>query len=555
MIDYDYWKKLKVMRYFKLSFVLIFIVTLILVIVYRLSSQSNRLPPLKQDSVIQVYFNHNQAQGADYTEPYRQITRPGDNLEEIIIDTLKSAQSTIDIAVQELRLPKIAQTLAERQQTGVKVRVILENIYNRPWSEFAEPEISKMQSRERERYQEFFALVDSNKDGTLSPQEIAQGDALIILRNANIPVLDDRADGSKGSGLMHHKFVVVDGSKLIVTSANFTTSDIHGDFNKPETRGNANNLLKINNSQLASLFTEEFNLMWGDGPGGQFDSKFGDNKPYREAQTLTLGSNKVTLNFSPDSSTIPWEVTSNGLIGSTLNTSKNSVDLALFVFSEQTLADILQNRQQAGIQIKALIDPEFAFQSYSEGLDMLGVALSNKCKYEANNNPWQSPIKTVGIPNLPVGDKLHHKFGIVDQETVITGSHNWSEAANYKNDETLLVINNPTITAHFLREFERLYKEAKLGIPDPIQRKINQDKQECPQLSNQLSLESTPNLLVNLNTASQAELETLPGIGTKLAQRIIAERQQQSFTSLQDLKRVSGIGESKLRKLAGKVTW
>jgi competence ComEA-like helix-hairpin-helix protein len=60
---------------------------------------------------------------------------------------------------------------------------------------------------------------------------------------------------------------------------------------------------------------------------------------------------------------------------------------------------------------------------------------------------------------------------------------------------------------------------------------------------------------LNLNTASEAELESLPGIGAKLADRIIQERQQKAFSSLEDLKRVAGIKDSKLEKLRGKVSW
>ena len=74
------------------------------------------------------------------------------------------------------------------------------------------------------------AFVDINQDGRLSPEEIAQRDALSILAQASIPIIDDTADGTKGSGLMHHKFMVVDRQTVITGSANWTMSGIHGDF-------------------------------------------------------------------------------------------------------------------------------------------------------------------------------------------------------------------------------------------------------------------------------------------------------------------------------------
>lgn len=56
--------------------------------------------------------------------------------------------------------------------------------------------------------------------------------------------------------------------------------------------------------------------------------------------------------------------------------------------------------------------------------------------------------------------------------------------------------------------------------------------------------------LVNINTASAAELQTLSGIGPSMAQSIIDERTQNgAFASVDDLMRVSGIGVKKLAKI------
>lgn len=533
--------------------------SLILLILWFLSAcfhtiELQRPKPLPQDPSIEVYFNQNQAKGADYKDPYRNIKRPGDNLEQILIDTINTAQSTIDIAVQEFRLPKLAQALAKRQQEGIKIRIILENTYNRPFSDLTTTEIQKLLEREKERYEDFFALADLNRDNKLSAEEINKRDALIILRNAGITIIDDTVDGLKSTGLMHHKFVIIDGSTIIISSANFTLSDIHGDFLKSDSRGNANHLLRIQNIQIAKLFTKEFNLMWGDGTSDKLESLFGVNKPDRVPQNIKLNNADITLKFSPNSTLYPWTKSSNGLINQALEQASLSVDLALFVFSEQKLANTLENRHEKGVAVRVLIDPDFVFNSYSEGLDMLGVALSQKCRYEPDNRPWQSPITTVGIPQLSPTDKLHHKFGIIDKNTVITGSHNWSASANNQNDETLIIIKSPLVVAHFQQEFERLYQNPILGVPTYITQKIKKEKQNCSQFSTSNS-GGVNGQLINLNTATLAELENLPGIGTSLAQRIIKTRQETPFTSLEDLQRVSGIGQSKLKKLEGKVSW
>lgn len=60
---------------------------------------------------------------------------------------------------------------------------------------------------------------------------------------------------------------------------------------------------------------------------------------------------------------------------------------------------------------------------------------------------------------------------------------------------------------------------------------------------------------INLNTATQAQLESLPGIGAKAAQRILEYRQKNgSFKKIEDLMNVKGIGEKSFLRLKPLIT-
>jgi phosphatidylserine/phosphatidylglycerophosphate/cardiolipin synthase-like enzyme len=358
---------------------------------------------------IRVAFNHRAEHR--YRSPISGRWRQGDDLEALILESIRGARSEILVAVQELSLPAVASALVERHRRGVRVRVVLENTYSTPWSEQHAADLSPHQ---RLRQQQLQAL--------------GQGDAVAILRRGGVPLIDDTADGSSGSGLMHHKFLVADRRVVLTGSANFSPSCIHGDPDDPRTRGNVNHLLRFESGSLAEVFRAEFARLWGDGPGGAPDSRFGITKGGAPPQLVRVAGTPVEVLFAPHRRADPQH----GLhwLEQRLTGVRRSLDLSLFVFSAQNLADRLAVLHRRGVRIRLLADPGFANRSFSEVLDLLGTTLPDaRCRIEAANRSWEQPLEGVGTPRLAGGDKLHHKFAVLDHRRVITGSFNWSPSA------------------------------------------------------------------------------------------------------------------------------
>ncbi len=67
--------------------------------------------------------------------------------------------------------------------------------------------------------------------------------------------------------------------------------------------------------------------------------------------------------------------------------------------------------------------------------------------------------------------------------------------------------------------------------------------------------EAKADAVVNLNTASAADLESLPGIGKSTAQRIVEYRQKSGgFKKIEELMNVKGIGEKSFLKIKSRLT-
>lgn len=92
----------------------------------------------------------------------------------------------------------------------------------------------------------------------------------------------------------------------------------------------------------------------------------------------------------------------------------------------------------------------------------------------------------------------------------------------------------------------------KINIPsknDKIQENIISEENYVTKDNSNLS-KNQKDTKVNINTATQTELETLPGIGPSIALKIVNYRKEKGkFIKIEDIKNVSGIGDSKFNKI------
>jgi phosphatidylserine/phosphatidylglycerophosphate/cardiolipin synthase-like enzyme len=61
-------------------------------------------------------------------------------------------------------------------------------------------------------------------------------------------------------------------------------------------------------------------------------------------------------------------------------------------------------------------------------------------------------VRRDGNPGL-----LHHKVIIIDEQIVITGSYNFTNSAETRNDENLIVLYDPFFASQFIAEFQRVF--------------------------------------------------------------------------------------------------
>jgi phosphatidylserine/phosphatidylglycerophosphate/cardiolipin synthase-like enzyme len=235
------------------------------------------------------------------------------------------------------------------------------------------------------------------------------------LQESGIPVIGDNRDG-----LMHDKFMVIDQSEVWMGSMNFTDAGTYDDNN---------NLMRIRSAKMAEDYTKEFEEMF-------LDNKFGeDTVPATPYPMVTIDGTRIDVFFSPDDGVLEALVP-------LLESAQESIYFLAYSFTSNQLGDIFREKAAAGLTIEGVMDEEQVHSNQGTEFDPFRQA--------------KIDVRLDGNEGL-----MHHKVFIVDQKIVAFGSYNFSQSAEQRNDENLIIVYNPAIAEQFIREFQRVQVQAQ----------------------------------------------------------------------------------------------
>ena len=297
-------------------------------------------------------------------------------LDEDIANDMLLAEVRVDIAAFDLDAEPMVQALIELEARGVEVRVV----------------------------------TDSDN---------AELSSINRLRRNGVSVVED-----KRSGLMHNKFVVIDGRILWLGSMNFTSNGIYC---------NNNNIVRINSPRLAANYTAEMDEMY-------VERLFGPDSLQNTAnETVSIGGIEVENYHGPEK-----EISL--IISRRVARAESEILFMAFSFTDEQIGESLLGRADAGVIVRGVFERVGSDTPFSYYAPLEQARLSNVA------------VLTDGNPQV-----MHHKVFIIDRSTVIFGSFNFSDSANRRNDENILIVHDPEFASFFLEEFETVWAEAQVG--------------------------------------------------------------------------------------------
>ncbi len=226
-------------------------------------------------------------------------------------------------------------------------------------------------------------------------------------------------------GIMHNKFFVMDAAdaaraRVWTGSMNMTTQQVNSD---------ENNVILFQDQSIAKAYTMEFEEMFN---GNVFGASKSDNTPHE----FNVNGKRVEVYFSPTDGT-------QSHIKEVVRSAEHDFYFALLNFTRPDIAYTIRD------------------SVVGKGGFAAGIVDDTASASTVYFNCYQNDTLIIDHHST----QYHHKYCIADANktcsdpTVLTGSHNWSNSANQKNDENTVVVHDADIANQYYQEFYYSFNE------------------------------------------------------------------------------------------------
>jgi len=315
-----------------------------------------------------IGFINNLKNKINYGNPDRNLSInsyfcPENDCEYNLVQLINSSKSSIDCAVYDINLKDVADALIAAKNRGLSVNFV----------------------------------TDYDRSGSIYSK-------VGYLKYNKINVLVSPSDSS----YMHNKFCVFDNKTVWLGSMNFT---LNGTYK------NNNNVLVINDKQLAQEYTNKINSF--------YENKF--SMPIDKNITINRIGNLQNY-FCPEDN-CEYHVSKQ------IDDANISIDCMFFSFTLDDITNELETKN---------ISKRFIFESRT-----------------VNEYSEYNKLKEMGV--LVLLDKnpnsMHNKFCVIDGKILMTGSANLSNNGMKNNDEDLVFVNDFNLAQNYLNYFNKYWKE------------------------------------------------------------------------------------------------
>lgn len=159
-----------------------------------------------------------------------------------------------------------------------------------------------------------------------------------------------------------------------------------------------------------------------------------EQQPIVAITSLPEEKSNIDVCFSPEGNCQP-------IILNLINNARKKIYVQSYSFTSQNIANALIKAHQRGIKVKILFDRSQLTARHSQ------IHTMKKAGIECHVDP------VLGI--------AHNKIMIIDNNIVLTGSYNWTNAAETRNAENLLIIKNHPTANIYKSNWKRRYQRAK----------------------------------------------------------------------------------------------